>query len=111
MDSGSSGVNNNPVFNNQEILTTVVVRDGENVVLGGLIQTDMEELNTGVPGLNRVPLIGNLFSYQQEKLERRELFIVMRPEIINLNEESSIQYQDILDRFDMASDLLETSGF
>ena len=111
VDSGSSGVNNNPVFNNQEILTTVVVRDGENVVLGGLIQTDMEELNTGVPGLNRVPLIGNLFSYQQEKLERRELFIVMRPEIINLNEESSIQYQDILDRFDMASDLLETSGF
>lgn len=110
VDSGSSGVNNNPVFNNQEINTTVVVRDGENIVLGGLIQTDMEDLNTGIPVLNRVPLLGNLFSYQQEKLERRELFIVMRPEIINLNEESSIQYQDILDRFEMTSQLLEISG-
>lgn len=110
VDSGSSGVNNNPVFNNQEINTTVVVRDGENVVLGGLIQTDIEDLNTGVPGLNRVPVIGNLFSYQQEKVERRELFIVMRPEIINLNEESSIQYEQILDRFDMASELIEEAG-
>jgi general secretion pathway protein D len=61
VESGAEGVNNNPIFNNQEINTTVVVRDGENVVLGGLIQTDVESLNTGVPVLNRVPLVGNLF--------------------------------------------------
>jgi general secretion pathway protein D len=111
VDGGATGVNNNPVFNNQEINTTVVVRNGENVVLGGLIQTDTENLNTGVPGLNRVPLLGRLFSYQQETVERRELFIVLRPEIINLNSETELEYQDILDRFDMASDLIEASDF
>jgi general secretion pathway protein D len=111
VDGGATGVNNNPVFNNQEINTTVVVRNGENVVLGGLIQTDTENLNTGVPGLNRVPLLGRLFSYQQETVERRELFIVLRPEIINLNSETGLEYQDILDRFDMASDLIEASDF
>ena len=111
VDGGATGVNNNPVFNNQEINTTVVVRNGENVVLGGLIQTDTENLNTGVPGLNKVPLLGRLFSYQQETVERRELFIVLRPEIINLNSETELEYQDILDRFDMASDLIETSDF
>ena len=111
VDGGATGVNNNPVFNNQEINTTVVVRNGENVVLGGLIQTDTENLNTGVPGLNRVPLLGRLFSYQQETAERRELFIVLRPEIINLNSETELEYQDILDRFDMASDLIEASDF
>jgi len=110
VDGGATGVNNNPVFNNQEINTTVVVRDGENVVLGGLIQTDTENLNSGVPGLNRVPLLGRLFSYQQETTERRELFIVLRPEIINLNAEIGLEYQDILDRFDMASDLIEGAG-
>lgn len=110
VDGGAAGVNNNPVFNNQEINTTVVVRDGENVVLGGLIQTDTENLNTGVPGLNRVPVVGRLFSYQQDSTERRELFIVLRPEIINLNSEIGLEYQDILDRFDMASDLLESAG-
>jgi len=106
VDSGSAGINGNPVFNNQEIDTTVVVRNGENVVLGGLIQSDNENLNTGVPILNRVPVVGNLFSYRQEKLERKELFIVLRPEVINLNEQSSIQYSDILDRFAMVSELL-----
>ncbi len=110
VDGGSTGIQDNPVFNNQEINTTVVVRDGENVVLGGLIQTDTEDLNTGVPGLNRVPFLGRLFSYQQESVERRELFIVLRPEIINLNAESGLNYQDILDRFDMASDLIEAAG-
>lgn len=111
VDNGAAGVRDNPVFNNQEINTTVVVRDGENVVLGGLIQTDTENLNTGVPGLNRIPLLGSLFSYQQDTVERRELFIVLRPEIINLNSEIGLEYQDILDRFDMASDLIETSDF
>jgi general secretion pathway protein D len=111
VDGGATGVNNNPVFNNQEINTTVVVRNGENVVLGGLIQTDTENLNTGVPGLNRLPVLGRLFSYQQETVERRELFIVLRPEIINLNSETGLEYQDILDRFDMASDLIEASEF
>ena len=107
VDSSASGVNNNPVFNNQEISTTVVVRNGENIVLGGLIQTDNEQLNTGVPGLSRLPVVGNLFSYQRDSIERRELFIVLRPEIINLNAEGGVQYSDILDRFELASELLE----
>jgi len=107
VDSSTPGVNNNPVFNNQEISTTVVVRNGENVVLGGLIQNDEESLNTGVPGLNRIPVVGNLFSFQQRNQERRELFIVLRPEIINLNQQAGVQYADILDRFELASHLFE----
>ena len=109
VDSGSSGVGNNPVFNNQEINTTVVVRNGENVVLGGLIQSDFEDLNTGVPGLNRIPVLGRLFSYQQETLRKQELFIVLRPEIIDLNEQSATRYSDILDRFEIISGLLGES--
>lgn len=110
VDNGSSGVNNNPVFNNQEISTTVVVRNGENVVLGGLIQTDDELLNTGIPMLNRLPGVGKLFSYQQENQERRELFIVLRPEIINLNAEGGVEYSDIRDRFELVSELFEDSN-
>ena len=110
VDNGSSGVNNNPVFNNQEISTTVVVRNGENVVLGGLIQTDDELLNTGIPILNRLPVVGKLFSYQQETQERRELFIVLRPEIINLNAEGGVEYSDIRDRFELISELFEDSN-
>lgn len=110
VDASAPGVNNNPIFNNQEISTTVVVRNGENVVLGGLIQTDQERLNTGVPGLNRIPVVGNLFSYQQRSQERRELFIVLRPEVINLNERTGLQYPEILDRFELAAELFEENN-
>lgn len=110
VDNSASGINNNPVFNNQEITTTVVVRDGDNIVLGGLIQTDNEQLNTGIPLLNQLPAVGNLFSYQQDNTERRELFIVLRPEIIDLNDEDGPQYAEILDRFDLASELFEDAN-
>ena len=106
VDASAAGVQNNPVFNNQEINTTVVVRNGENVVLGGLIQTDNEDLNSGVPGLNRIPVLGRLFSYSQISQQRRELFIVLRPEIIDLNEPATLQYADILERFELASEII-----
>jgi len=104
--SESSGVGGNPIFENQEIETTVVVRNGENVVLGGLIQNNNDALNTGVPILNQVPGLGRLFSYQRDNNERRELFIVIRPEIINVNEQNNASYQEILNRFELAAEML-----
>jgi type II secretory pathway component GspD/PulD (secretin) len=86
----------------------VVVRSGENVVLGGLIQTVIENLNTGIPLLNRIPGIGGMFSYQQQNQERRELFIVIRPEVIDLNAGTGPQYSEILARFELIDDLFET---
>jgi general secretion pathway protein D len=105
-----TGVAGNPVFQNQEISTTVVVRDGENVVLGGLIQSTNGDVNTGVPGLNQLPVLGRLFSYQQDTTERKELFIVLRPEIVNLNDSNNAQYADILQRFDLAAEMFEDAG-
>jgi general secretion pathway protein D len=104
--SESTGVDSNPIFENQEIETTVVVRDGENVVLGGLIQNNNGALNTGVPLLNQVPVLGRLFSYQRDNNERRELFIVLRPEIENLNAQNSERYREILSRFQLVSELM-----
>lgn len=110
VDNSASGVANNPVFNSQNISTSVVVRDGDSVVLGGLIQTDNQNLNTGVPGLNRVPLLGGLFSYRQDLNERRELFIVLRPEVVNLNDQNAVGYSEILERFEMVAELFEDAG-
>ncbi len=106
----AAGIEGNPIFDNQEITTSIVVRDGENVVLGGLIQSTNSDLNTGVPGLNRIPVVGKLFSYQQDTDERKELFIVLRPEIIDLNDSNSVQYQEILSRFELAVEMFEEAG-
>ena len=106
----ASGVDDNPIFDNQEITTSVVVRNNENIVLGGLIQSTNSDLNSGVPGLNRIPVVGRLFSYQQDIAERKELFIVLRPEIVNLNDGNAAQFSEILSRFEMAAELFEDIG-
>lgn len=106
----ASGVDENPIFDNQEITTSVVVRNNENIVLGGLIQSNNSDLNSGVPGLNRIPVLGKLFSYQQDVMERKELFIVLRPEIVNLNDSSDTQFTAILNRFELAAELFEDAG-
>jgi len=105
-----TGVAGNPVFQNQEISTTVVVRDGENVVLGGLIQSSNSDLNSGLPGVSRVPVLGALFGYQQDVSERKELFIVLRPEVVNLNQTGAATYTEILRRFALAAELFEDAG-
>ena len=102
-----TGIDGNPIFQNQEISTTVVVRNGENVVLGGLIQSDNGDLNTGIPGISRLPILGRLFSYKQNLNERRELFIVLRPEIVNLNDQDNTQYREILRRFELVAEIID----
>lgn len=106
----ATGVAGNPVFQNQEISTTVVVRDGENVVLGGLIQSSNTDLNSGLPGVSRIPVLGALFGYQQDTSERKELFIVLRPEVVNLNASTTANYTEILRRFELAAELFEDAG-
>lgn len=109
--SENSGVDGNPIFQNQNMETTVVARNGENVVLGGLIQDSNDRLNSGVPVLNQIPGIGGLFSYQRNNNERQELFIVLRPEIIDLNEPETDRYQQIRERFEEAASMIEASEF
>lgn len=62
--------------------TTVSALSGQTVVLGGLIQTRKEDLHRRVPIIADIPLIGSLFRFDSVREERRELLIVMTPQII-----------------------------
>jgi general secretion pathway protein D len=110
VDALSAGVNNNPTFTNQEITTTVVVADQETIALGGLIQDDSSNNNTGVPYLQKVPVLGALFSYQARSNERRELFIIIHPQIIRGGASSSAQMQAFRESFTNVSALLREAG-
>ena len=62
--------------------TTVSALSGQTVVLGGLIQTRKSDLHRRVPIIADIPLIGNLFRYDSVQEERRELLIILTPQII-----------------------------
>lgn len=71
----------NPIIGLQELATTVRVKDGEMVVLGGLISQIKRLNHQGIPILNRIPIIGNLFKHIEETKENREIVIFIIPYI------------------------------
>lgn len=77
----SSGIDS-PTINQRRINTTVAVRDGETVVLGGLIRDRKSGAESGVPLLHRIPLIGWLFKSRTDAADRSELIVVITPTAI-----------------------------
>jgi len=75
------------ITNKREINTTVMVRDGRTLVLGGLIDEDLSETVQKVPGLGDIPVLGNLFRYRSSKRVQRNLMIFIRPTIVNDQDE------------------------
>lgn len=70
------------ITNTRSIKTTVLVDDGEVVVLGGLITDDLKESTQKVPGLGDLPLLGNLFRYKSTTKEKTNLMVFLHPVIM-----------------------------
>jgi MSHA biogenesis protein MshL len=70
-----------PLLSVRETDTTVRVRDGETILIAGLMQEKKEETRIAVPGLGAIPLLGNLFRYKAETKRNTELVIMITPTI------------------------------
>ncbi len=69
--------------------TTVRVKDGETIVIGGLIQRNETASESKVPVLGSIPLLGNLFKESRKEYTDTELIIVVKPKLIGSIEESA----------------------
>lgn len=68
-----------PVIQVREIESVLKIENGDTAVIGGLMQDQIDKSTTGVPILSSIPLLGNLFSYQDDKYVKSELVIFIRP--------------------------------
>ncbi|CUS47260.1 MAG: type 2a secretion system secretin GspD [Idiomarinaceae bacterium HL-53] len=69
-------------FNKRELETTVLARDGQTIVLGGLIDEDVQESLSKIPILGDIPLLGHLFKSTSVSTRKRNLMIFIRPTIV-----------------------------
>jgi len=76
-----------PNVNKTRMETIVSALDGETVMLGGLLNTDKQEISRRVPFLSNIPIAGNLFKYEYQKQKRTELIMIMRPRIVRKSED------------------------
>lgn len=84
----SSGVD--LVTNKRTIETTALVDNNEIIVLGGLIDEDLQENVNKVPVLGSIPILGNLFQSSSESKVKRNLMVFIRPRIMTDAESSEI---------------------
>ncbi len=83
-----------------ELTTTVTIKDGETVIIGGLIETISRQNEQKVPIVGDIPLIGAMFRTDGDSSSRRELLVVMTATIIRNEEDSyrmSIEQRDLTD--------------
>ena len=70
------------VINKRTINTSVLVESGNTIVIGGLIDDDIQESSQKVPLLGDIPLLGNLFKSQATTKSKRNLMVFIRPTIV-----------------------------
>jgi general secretion pathway protein D len=80
--------NGNYTISDRSMQTQVAVQSGQTVLLGGLIQQNESTDDNGVPGLNRVPILGRLFGTTNRKRDRTELIVLITPRVIRNSEEA-----------------------
>jgi general secretion pathway protein D len=71
-----------PTISVRKVKSSIAVAAGQTVVLAGLIQEQKEIDRSGIPLLDEIPKVGDLFSHQTKTVARTELIIFIRPQII-----------------------------
>ncbi len=71
-----------PVIQVREIETMLKIENKETAIIGGLMQDQINKASRGIPGLSSLPIVGGLFSYNEDEYIKTELVIFIRPVVI-----------------------------
>jgi general secretion pathway protein D len=78
----SSTTSLTPTVSQRQIKSAVAVASGQTVLLGGLISETQTRTRSGIPVLEEIPVLGNLFSTNDRSTMRTEIIVFIEPEII-----------------------------
>lgn len=99
----SSGIDS-PTIQQRRISTSVSVRDGQSVALGGLMRERLSDTKTKIPLLGDVPLLGKLFSTTTTESQRTELLVMITPRVVRSTDASLTVTDDLVRRMKSIED-------
>jgi general secretion pathway protein D len=85
-------------INKTEAKTNLVSKDGQTIIIGGLIREDITRNRTGIPFLSKIPILGYLFGSTLDKSIRQELIILLTPRVMRTMQEAKDVTSDYVDR-------------
>jgi type II secretory pathway component GspD/PulD (secretin) len=89
-----------PVLNKTETTTNLVARDGETIIIGGLIREDASKGSQGVPFLHKIPILGYLFGSKTRDIARIELIVLLTPHVIKSVDAARDVTSDFIERYE-----------
>jgi len=88
----TSGIDS-PTIQQRKLSTTVVVKNGDTIALGGLITESRSKSKSGVPYLAKIPLLGALFRDTDNSMTRTELILLITPRVMR----DDTEFQNVMD--------------
>ena len=85
------GVGNVPTTDNRNFTSEVAVKDRDTIILGGFTDTETDKSSIGIPILEDIPIVGNLFKSPSSTKTRDELLVLMRPTVLRTPDLAALQ--------------------
>ncbi len=93
--NAATSLDGSPTILNRHISTTLTLKDGGSLVMGGLIANNRSAGQTGIPGLGRIPGVGRLFRNDTLQEDRTELLIMVIPYVVTTHAEGSTLTEEL----------------
>ena len=87
-----------PTIQQRYLASTIAVKSGATIALGGLIQHQISEEESGVPIISKIPLMGNLFKTTGYANKRTELLVLITPRVIGSTREAQEVTKELRER-------------
>jgi general secretion pathway protein D len=93
----TSGIDS-PTIRKRTAKTTMVVKDNQTLVVGGLIYEKRDGSREGLPVLSKIPILGYLFGSTKSQVTKTELVLLISPRVVNTIEEGDLLTEQVKDR-------------
>ena len=103
--SADTSLAGSPTILNRQISTSLTLRDGGSLLMGGLISGNQGAGTTGVPVLSQLPVLGRLFRTDAVQADRTELMVMVTPYVIADHEEGWELTRRIREQFDLHTEI------
>jgi general secretion pathway protein D len=95
-----------PVISTREAATQLLARNGQTVVLGGLVDRQSDKSRSGIPFLKDIPILGYLFGSTRETVGTSELFLFLTPYIVATDDDADRLRREIESRSELLKGLV-----
>ena len=93
--SATSSTNLTPTISVRKVKSQLSVANGQTVLLAGLVQETQTIVHNGIPILDQIPVMGKAFGWNDNSIDRTELILFIRPQIITNGADASVVAEEL----------------